>query len=315
MTNTRQVLLNEVRDLLVRSGFCTSEPMDPWTAVFDLVARRDDMLLIVKGYTNIDRLTADGAHQLSLLATTLSGAPLVVGMKSSRQDLETGVLYLRHSVPIMTYKTLSEHLVEGVPPFVYAGPGGKYVDLDGDLLASTRNERGLSLSELAEAAGVSRRSIQMYEQGMSAQVETAYRLERFLGIPLVHALDPFSTDPELDLRRDQISELLDIEQEVFSRLEELGYRVIPITGCPFNALSQAKGSVFLTAVKAGRPDLTTVVRARVIAQISRVSETDGVLFVEREIEQTAISGTPVIARRELERSVLRLIQERGGRSC
>ena len=74
------------------------------------------------------------------------------------------------------------------------------------------------------------------------------------------------------------------------------------------------------SAKAGRPDLNTRVRARVIAQISRVSETDGVLFVEREIEQTTISGTAVIARRELERigdpdEVLRLIQERGGRNC
>jgi putative transcriptional regulator len=317
---TRQVLLHEVRDVLVRSGFCTSEPMDPWTAIFDLVARRDDALLIIKVYTNVDKLATDGADQLRMLASTLNGAPLVVGMHSSRSELEPGVLYLRHSVPIMSLETLNDHLVEGVPPFVYAGPGGRYVELDGDILARARNERGLSLSELAEAAGVSRRSIQMYEQGMSAQVETAFRLERFLGIPLVRALDPFATNPELELRRGQLSDLLAIEQDVFGRLEELGYRVMPTTGCPFNALSVVKRSVFFTAVEAGRPDLGTRVRARVIAQISRVTETNGVLFVEQEVHETTIGGTPVIARKELELigdpdEVLRLIQERGGRSC
>ncbi len=313
-------MLHETRDLMVRAGFCVSEPMDPWTAVFDLVARRDDTLLIVKVYTNVDRLQGDGAMELRALASTLKGAPLVVGMRTSRSALEPGVLYLRHAVPIMTLETLSDHLLEGVPPFIYAGPGGKYVDMDGDTLARVRNERGLTLSELAEAAGVSRRSVQMYEQGMAAQVETAMRLEDFLGIPLVRALDPFTTSPDLDLIRTQFSDLQEIEQDVFGRLEALGYRVMPTIGCPFNALSSTQTYVFLTGVKAGRPDLNTKVRARIIAQISRVAEQDGVLIIEKEVEQTSISGTPVIARPELDKlddpdDVLRIIQERGGRSC
>ncbi|NOQ53787.1 MAG: transcriptional regulator [Thermoplasmata archaeon] len=320
MVVTRQLLISETRDLLVRSGFCASEPMDPWTAVFDLVARRDDQLLIIKTYTNVDRLNAEGAGELRALAATLKAAPLVIGLKSSRSELEDGVLYIRQSVPIMTLGTLSDHLLEGVPPFVYAGPGGKYVDIDGEVLAKTRLERGLSLSELADAAGVSRRSVQMYEQGMSTQVETAFRLEQFLGIPLVRALDPFSYGEELDIRRTAISDLQDIEKDVFGRLEDLGYRVLPTIGCPFNALSSTKEYVFLTGVKAGRPDLDTKVRARVIAQISRVTEQDGVLIIEREVELTSISGTPVIARQELDElddpdDVLRIIQERGGRPC
>ncbi len=305
---------------MARAGFCVSEPMDPWTAVFDLVARRDNTLLIVKAYTNVDRLQGDGAMELRALAATLKGAPLVIGMRNSRTALEPGVLYLRHSVPIMTIETLSDHLLEGVPPFIYAGPGGKYVDMDGDMLARVRNERGLTLSEMAEAAGVSRRSVQMYEQGMAAQVETAMRLEDFLGIPLVRALDPFTTSPDLEQIRTQLADLQEIEQDVFGRLETLGYNVQPTLGCPFNALASTREHVFLTGVKAGRPDLNTKVRARVIAQISKVTEQDGVLIVEKVVTETSISGTPVIARKELDKmgdpeEVLRLIQERGGRSC
>ena len=304
---------------MARAGFCVSEPMDPWTAVFDLVARRDDTLLIVKAYTNVDKLQANGAMELRALAATLKAAPLVVGMRTSRSVLEPGVLYLRHAVPIMTLETLSDHLLEGVPPFIYAGPGGKYVDIDGDMLAQVRNERGLTLSEMADAAGVSRRSVQMYEQGMAAQVETAARLEEFLGIPLVRALDPFTTK-DLEQIRTQLSDLQEIEQDVFGRLETLGYNVLPTLGCPFNALSSTERHVFLTGVKAGKPDLNTKVRARVIAQISKVTEQEGVLIVEREMVETSISGTPDIARKELDKlgdpeDVLRIIQERGGRQC
>ena len=87
MARTRQVLLHETRDLLVRAGFCVSEPMDPWTAIFDLVARRDDTLVIIKAYTNVDRLAADGAMELRALAATLRGSPLVIGMRTSRAAL------------------------------------------------------------------------------------------------------------------------------------------------------------------------------------------------------------------------------------
>ncbi len=320
MAPTRHVVLHETRDLMVRAGFCVSEPMDPWTAVFDLVARRDDQLVIVKAYTNVDRLQANAAMELRALAATLKGAPLVVGLHTSRSVLEPGVLYLRHSVPIMAIETLSDHLLDGVPPFIYAGPGGKYVDMDGAMLAQVRNERNLSLSELAEVAGVSRRSVQMYEHGMAAQVDTAMRLEEFLGIPLVRALDPFVTSSDLDQIRTQISDLQEIEQEVFGRLETLGYNVLPTMGCPFNALTSTDKHVFLTGVKAGKPDLNTKVRARVIAQISRVAEQDGVLIIERQVEQRSIGGTPVISRSELDKlddpeDILRIIKERSGRSC
>ena len=160
----------------------------------------------------------------------------------------------------------------------------------------------------------------MYEQGMAAQVDTAMRLEEFLGIPLVHALDPFTTSPDLDQIRTQISDLQEIEQEVFGRLETLGYNVLPTMGCPFNALSSTEKHVFLTGVKAGKPDLGTKVRARVIAEISRVAEQDGVLIIERQIDAQIIGGTPVISWPELDKlddpeEILRLIQERGGRSC
>ena len=61
-------------------------------------------------------------------------------------------------------------------------------------------------------------------------------------------------------------------------------------------------------------------RTAAIAQIARVAERESVLFIERDVERTQLEGTPVIARQELERmgdpeEILRLIRERGGRTC
>jgi predicted transcriptional regulator len=51
-----------------------------------------------------------------------------------------------------------------------------------------------------------------------------------------------------------------------------------------------------------------------------VAEQDGVLIIERQVENQSIGGTPVISRPELDRlddpeEILRIIHERGGKSC
>ena len=46
-----------------------------------------------------------------------------------------------------------------------------------------REERSISLGTLAEIAGVSRRTIQMYENGMGAMIDVAIRLEEFSTSP------------------------------------------------------------------------------------------------------------------------------------
>ncbi len=55
--------------------------------------------------------------------------------------------------------------LEGVPPLIYAAPGGLYVNIDADLLADVREERDWSLGRLATELGVSRRTVSKYEDG------------------------------------------------------------------------------------------------------------------------------------------------------
>ncbi len=92
----------------------------------------------------------------------------------------------------MSAQTLAEHLLEEIPPYIFAAPGGLYVKLDGDRLGDIRAERGLSLGTLADVAGVSRRTIQLYETGMGAMIDAALRLEEFLDTQIVEPIDPFT---------------------------------------------------------------------------------------------------------------------------
>src|SRR5207237_10636915 len=120
------------------------------------------------------------------------GAPLVVWDRRGAVLLEDGFIYSRFGVPILCRSTLLDFLEEVVPPFLFSAPGGLYVRLDATALRRLRDERGLSLGALAEMAGVSRRTIQMYLEGMGATLDVARRLDDFLKEPLGLPADPLS---------------------------------------------------------------------------------------------------------------------------
>jgi putative transcriptional regulator len=310
----REQLLEQTRDALAKTGFYLSQPHGQRGLCFDLVARRDDTLLIVKVFHNVDALSKETAQELKGIGRTLAGSPLIVGERTGTGPLEDGVVYGRFGVPILCRSTLLEFLEEGVPPFLFSAPGGLYVRLDASALRRLRDERGLSLGALAEIAGVSRRTIQMYLEGMAATLEVAMRLEDFLSESLALPVDPFvfvddPASPRAALR------LEGFERELYLRLERLGYDVLPTVRSPFDALSKRDATTYLTGVGGAESSLDR--KAEVVSDLSRVVEKDSVMFVVRRSVRMSIRGVPVIAREELRRAkdsdaVEEMISERKG---
>lgn len=296
----RDRVLEDTRRELAKTGFFLSHPHGERGLCFDLVARRDDTLLIVKVLQNVDALDKETAHELVRIARILEGSPIVVGERSGTGPLEDGVTYTRFGVPILSRRTLSDFLEEGVPPFLYSAPGGLYVRLDAELLKRLREERQVSLGTLADIAGVTRRTIQMYLEGMSATMEVALRLEEFLNESLVLPVDPFAFPSGSTGREERLPRLEGFERELFHRLERLGYRVLRTVRSPFDALSIYEETTLLTGV--GDAESAIERKAEVVSNLSRVVEKGSVMFVERGTIQRSIRGVPVIAREELRRA-------------
>src|SRR3989442_9087716 len=63
----RDRLLEETREALAKTGFFLSRPHGERGLSFDLVARRDDTLLIVKVLQNVDALARETAHELKVI--------------------------------------------------------------------------------------------------------------------------------------------------------------------------------------------------------------------------------------------------------
>jgi putative transcriptional regulator len=299
----RTDLLEQVRAILARAGFAVSERCDLRPVSFDLVARRDKDLLLLKVLTNVDAMGDAVAHEIKVLCRFLQARPILVGLRAGMGPLEDGVVYNRHDIPLVTPATLAEQFLHGATPMVFAAPGGFYVHLDHERLRRVRQAADLSLGVMAQIAGVSRRAIQMYEDGMSASIDAAMRLEEALGVELVRPVDPTrlfdpQRAPDPAPQPPAAPDADPMEALVRTLLEALGYTVRATRRSPFNALTTQDDSTLLTGMGRDSPQLRR--RARVVASVSRITERPGFFVVERTT-RTSIEGTPTMSRTELRR--------------
>lgn len=312
---SREDLINTTRSILARAGYSVSSPLNMRSVCFDIVGRKKDSLLIIKILSNIDAFSRDNADEMKILAEALGASPILIGERSSSGALETGIVYSRFNISIISNETLAEHLLEDVPPFIFAAPGGLYVKLDKDLLRHLRETRGISLGTLAETAGVSRRTIQMYETGMSAMIDAAIRLEEFLSVPIIEPMDPFGYKNEDKSKEFEVSGSKRTDVQVFNILLDLGCTITPTTRSPFEALTKSEKMVILTGL--GNEDERLLHKASIVSDISRISGQHSVIIVERKGSLDNILSTAIVTKDEIKKmddqsELKELVIERSG---
>jgi putative transcriptional regulator len=324
--------IEQVRQLLESAGFFVSDAHHIRPTTFDLMARRDSELLIVKILKNIDALDPQEAHRIAELGRLFPAKVLVVGQTSGASELEPGVVYSRYGIPIVVIESLREYLQKGIPPFLFSGPGGIFARVDGVRLRELREERRISLGALASVAGVSRRTIQLYEDGAGAEVEIVERLERYLAEPIARPLDLFADErasppaepteataegepaPAPRRRKPTGDPLRD---GVLRQLDGMGWEVTVTIRCPFDSLShgdtRGEDRTLLTSVGTLR---TAQNRADLLLQLARVAEGHAMFIVREATGRRDVEGLPILSVRELQRhrdrdELLDAIEERG----
>ena len=127
MTKTRKKLIQEVVINLEDAGFDLSSQCDVRPSCFDLVARRDETLFLVKVLANIDSLTKEDAISLQLVAHFFNATPLIVGRTTRRGELDSGVVYKRYGVSTITPTSLNRVVSEQTMPREFIQRGGRFV--------------------------------------------------------------------------------------------------------------------------------------------------------------------------------------------
>jgi len=316
--------IERIRSRLEQAGFYVADAHGIRPSSFDLAARRDSTLLLVKVLKNIDAFDAEEAARLRELAALFPATAVVIGQTSGASDLDAGVVYTRYGVAIITEETLDEYLEKAVPPFLYASPGGTFARIDGDRLRELRTGRGLSLGALASIAGVSRRAIQLYEDGAGAEITVIERIEGYLGEPVARPSDLFeppnrrrpAEDESVAEERSELPRRPSGDpwrDSVLHQLDGLGLELTVTTRAPFDALGRTP-EVLLAALGSLR---TALHRAEVLQGLAHVAEGHAVFVVREEVHRASIGGLPILNASELRRQrdaddLLEEITEREG---
>ena len=311
---SRERWIEHLQQLLERAGFYVADTHGVRPSSFDLAARRDSTLLLIKVLKNIDALDAEEAARILELGRLFPALALVIGQSSGASELDAGVVYTRYGVPIISEGTLQEYLDKALPPFLYASPGGTFARVDGERLRLLRQARGLSLGTLAGVAGVSRRAIQLYEEGAGAELGVIERIESFFGEPIVRPSELFArpsrrsepaakdsnagpAPPTVGATRKRARTGDPLRDGVLDRLDDLGLEVVVTVRAPFDAFTRTP-EILLASVGSLRAALH---RAEILHGLARVAEGHAMFVVRESVHRPSIFGLPILNVNELKR--------------
>jgi len=298
---SRSALVDNVTAMLEDAGFMVSDRCAIRPKSFDVAARRGEEVLLVKILGNIDAFDAATGSEMRRLGTYLNATPILLGLRTRDEELKPGVVYFRHGVPVLSPDTAMDLFVEGVPPLIYAAPGGLYVNIDSDVLADAREDRDWSLGRLASELGVSRRTVSKYEDGMDASVEVAAELEDLFDAPLTAPVNVLEGAEEVrDEDGTPEDPAVDPDDEtIVTVLTRVGYDVHPTERAPFTTVSEDERE--RDQVLTGHSSFTRTAekRARIMSSVGRVTRTTSVYVVD-DAPRDNVDGTALIEEDELE---------------
>lgn len=297
---TREEMVNTTRAILAKAGFDVSSAINIRSICFDVVGRRDKTVLIIKVLGNVDAFSRENADEMKIMADALDASPILIGETSSSGKLEKGIIYTRFKIPIISNETLADQLLEEVPPFIFAAPGGLYVKIDSDTLRQIREEGGISLGTLAETAGVSRRTIQMYENGMGAMIDAALRLEEFLDTPIIEPLDPFDYQKDDSVKSHEVSGKGNSTGFTpLDRLVNIGFSITPIFRGPFEAITRDNDHNMVLLTGIGTEESKLIQKALIASELSNLAHKHSVVIVQKKHSTDSIKSTALVTDDEL----------------
>ena len=295
MSQDRQLQL--VISVMITAGFEVSERFSIRPRSFDLIARNNGTLLVIKVVAHIDSVNEDAAFDLEVISRHLGGIPLIVGERAREAELERGAVYVRYGIYAISPATLYDYFVEKIPPLVYASPGGLYVNINGDALRELREQRNMSLGDLGQVLGVSRRTISKYESGMGTTLDVAIRIEEHFDTGVVEHIDLMSHEQHPTELKHEWSDKKERNVPI-EFLEQLGMHLHTLRGAPFQALLTFDKHTILTGYG---PAQKVVKRAALIGNLSQIAKKHAMCIITDYHKQKKIGKTLVIGEERLHR--------------
>ncbi len=287
----RDLILIKAISFLKGNGFNVSSFLDS-NSCFDLVAKRNDLKILIKVYSNIDAFRKEQAEELKKIAASFNAITVILGERTKAFTLGKGIVYERHSVPAMNYSTFVS-VFDTMVPSVKFFKGKKIVELNEEKLREKRQENDFTLDELAKKAGITKESLYRLEHGFRTSIETAKKLEKILEADLIleknFLQDFIKEEPEKVFDRH-------FDDASLEKIHSLGLDLIEFRHAPFRAFGTKKELILIDKGKE-KNDITK--KAAVLEKTKAVFDSHS-LIITKKFSLEKIASTPIIQEEELE---------------
>lgn len=290
---------SEIAVTLRKAGLEIVECTD-FNFCLDAAARGEGKHILVKAASNVDKIDEEIASELRTVGSALQASSLIVGSRTQHGTLEEDVVYERHGIPALTMETFRRVLNENEQPYIHARRGGFFVSLDGGKVRDARERMGLSLGQLAEKVGVTRRAIYEYERmGMTAALSTVERLERVLSTDLALPQDVLNWKGE-EISR-PTNPATGEKKNLVDSLNTAGFDAYPLDKAPFDIVAKEGDSKIGLLQETTLSQNQPLGRIRIAKTIAEFLDTIFMVITQREVADE-IEGVPVIAEGALKRA-------------
>lgn len=228
-------ILSSIGMFLLREGYTIKSLT---RTCFDLVARKQTTVLLIKILEDANSISEEYAEQMKNIGSYIDAIPFIIAEKAGN-PLEKNIVYSRYGIYTLNNQTF-ENSIRGKFPFIRRTNAGLTANIIGSKLKQIREQEGLSLQNLAQKVGVSRRMIQKYEAGTSEiRVQKALRIYDVLGPSVFNRINIFSIHKDIDLKP---------KTDISQRYNELGFDAIDTKKAPFDVIAKKEKDIILTEV-------------------------------------------------------------------
>jgi putative transcriptional regulator len=303
----RPNLVENVLHLLHQHGFTYQSFVDS-NSSFDIIARQQNIVLILKVLSNIDSLRVEHARDLQKLTRVFNAHSLIIGEKTKVFELQSTVLYERYGLPVLSLQGL-ESLLQQRMPVQRSFKGKNIVELDVNKLRAEREARELTLKDLSERAGISLESLHRYEHGSPAQLDVAEKLEQILHTKLIRGINVFEHAYALsDISQKAQDDPLSIN--ALEQLKELGLKLSVFERAPLTAAA-SEHHLLISHIEDTHH---AAKKAMLLEKTQHVMKQPG-LIVTRSKKKLHVNNVPVLQEEEIStfsnvKDMMKMVNER-----
>ena len=272
-----------------------------WHGFFDMAARKKEFMLL-KLLDNVDSFQREQASNLRILSEKLDAFVSVIGTHTRYEKLDDNVIYERFSVPAFTPETL-DNILGYRYPFLFRTKGGLFREVNPEKLRHAREKAGLSQSELADAVGVTKKSIYEHEHRcMKARNDAVEEIENLLRAEITTPISGFRLEAEEPLQPQDT-----FARDISTDLRKKGFAINFVRKSPFNLIAEES---FLVLSEIDKKPGKLKRKLRHMVDFSEVSRRSVIAITEKEMD----ADIPVIGHSELKKMNARDLKKMIGKT-